>query len=194
MKTSTLLGSLALALAVFPAFGNTINLFVPSQVTQRSGDSSSNWGYLQNCSCFGGEWDVNAVNGKYYGNFISAGEFQLFGSQGNGYYTSGNFTAEYISPAAMNVQGTLSNIYLNPTTDVLRAAITGQLTNPYGYLANFSGTFVANLNPNGTLGNIHITTSNGPNLSFVPEPGTLAMVGTGLLGMFGAVRRRLQTD
>jgi len=192
VKTSTLLASIVLVFVVSPAFGNTINLFVPSQVTQRSGDSSSNWGYLQNCSCFGGEWDVNAVNGKYYGNFISAGEFQLFGSEGNGYYASGNFTAFYIQGPGDTVQGTLSNIYLNPTTDVLRASITGQISNPYGYLSGFSGTFVANLNPNGTLGNIHIATGNGPNASFVPEPGTLAMVGTGLLGMFGAVRRRLQ--
>jgi hypothetical protein len=89
-------------------------------------------------------------------------------------------------------RGTLSNAYFNSSTDVVTAAFDGQVVY-YGSSTSVSGTFVGDLNPNGTLGELHISTQNGPNINFAtPEPGTFAMMATGLCGLKGVVRRKLQ--
>jgi hypothetical protein len=189
MKTSWLLLSLFLALAVAPAFGNSVTLFAPGPLT--TGGLSSSWGNLANCSCFGGYWDRSAVNGKYYGDLISEGEFDLLGSEGGGHFAAGDFSAFYVGVGS--VVGTLSNVYFNSSTDVVTATFSGEVVYVYGASINVSGTFVADLNPNGTLGEMHISTQNGPNLNFAtPEPGTFAMMATGLCGLAGVVRRKLQ--
>jgi|HubBroStandDraft_1064217.scaffolds.fasta_scaffold30512_6 hypothetical protein len=70
MKTCSLLLCLFLALAVAPAFGNSVTLYAPAP---NSGGLSSDWGMIASCSCFGGYWQNSAVNGKYYGDLISQG-------------------------------------------------------------------------------------------------------------------------
>jgi PEP-CTERM motif len=187
MKTSSLFLSLFLALAAAPAFGNSVTLYAPAP---NSGGLSSDWGILASCSCFGGYWQNSAVNGKYYGDLISQGDFELLGSEGGGHYASGSFFALYVGVGT--VQGTLPNAYFNSSTDVVTAAFDGQVVY-YGSSTSVSGTFVGDLNPNGTLGELHISTQNGPNINFAtPEPGTFAMMATGLCGLIGVVRRKLQ--
>ncbi|MGD0757835.1 MAG: PEP-CTERM sorting domain-containing protein [Candidatus Sulfotelmatobacter sp.] len=189
MKTTLFCLSLFLALAAAPAFCNSVTLFAPGPVG--SAGLASNWGNLSTCSCFGGYWQRSAVNGKYYGDLISEGEFQLLGSEGGGHFASGNFSAFYVGIGT--VEGTLSNVYFNSSTDVVTATFSGDVLYVYGSSTSFSGTFVADLNPNGTLGEMHVSTQNGPNLNFAtPEPTTLTMVGTGLCGLIGVLRRKLQ--
>jgi hypothetical protein len=70
----------------------------------------------------------------------------------------------------IDLSGNLTHIYLNPKTDVLTAGFDGQY-------------FVAPLTH---VGQSYLTTQ-----SPVPEPGTLALVGTGLCVIAGMVRRKL---
>jgi hypothetical protein len=187
MKISSSFLSLFLALAAAPAFGNSVTLYAPAP---NSGGLSSDWGIIASCSCFGGYWQNSAVNGKYYGDLISQGDFELLGSEGGGHYASGGFFALYVGVGT--VQGTLSNAYFNSSTDVVTAAFDGQVVY-YGSSTSVSGRFVGDLNPNGTLGELHISTQNGPNTNFAtPEPGTFAMMATGLCGLIGVVRGKLQ--
>ena len=93
MKISSLLLSLFLALAVAPAFSNSVTLYAPAP---NSGGLSSDWGIIASWSCFGGYWQNSAVNGKYYGDLISQGDFELLGSEGGGHYASGSFFALYV--------------------------------------------------------------------------------------------------
>ena len=88
MKISSLLLSLFLALAVAPAFSNSVTLYAPAP---NSGGLSSDWGIIASWSCFGGYWQNSAVNGKYYGDLIGQGDFELLGSEGGGHYATGAF-------------------------------------------------------------------------------------------------------
>jgi hypothetical protein len=187
MKTTTSLIFLLLGLAVSPAFGNSIDLTGKGQAGSGACTAASPclFGYSQ-----------------YYlpnGNFVREGGFSILGSEGSGHYASGEVDAlSYVLQkggpfAAFSVNGTLSNVYFNSSTDVLTAAFNGTVGFVgFGY-TNITGTFQANLNPvNGTLGGAYIFTNQYQSVNMAPEPGTLALMGTGLCGILGTVRRKLK--
>jgi hypothetical protein len=99
-----------------------------------------------------------------------------------------------------NFEGAFSNAAFNSATDVLTAAFSGSEFNgttwvPFnGQLTetfNFNGGSVFSYNEDGNAYDFKSGTVTSATISTVPEPGSLVMFGTGLLGMAGVVRRKL---
>ena len=88
MKISSLFLSLCSALAVAPAFGKSVALYAAAP---NRGGLSRDCGIIASCSCCGGYRQNSAVNGKYYGDLIGQGDFELLGSEGGGHYATGAF-------------------------------------------------------------------------------------------------------
>ena len=103
--------------------------------------------------------------------------------------------------------GNLSNSVFNPNTDILTALFSGYEEsdkNGSWSFAYFSGVFTENINLTSSYGYAGYYTESYGNLgsgnlsgipdgvSPVPEPGTLLMLGTGLIGLGGAIRRKIK--
>ena len=132
-------------------------------------------------------------------------EFDLNGSQKSlaGWLHSYSATSE--------IDGTLSNGFFNTKTDVLHALFSGYSYNwSTGQYMPLFGTFVEHFNVNygppfsyafpmtcdgswqsGTLGKGYLFTRTSSGLT-TPEPGTLSLLATGLIGMVFGVRKEMR--
>jgi hypothetical protein len=127
-------------------------------------------------------------------NGTSGAEFDLSGSQKS---LAGWL---YSYSATSYIDGSLSNGFFNTKTDVLKAQFSGYSYNwSTGQFALFSGTFVEHFNINanygswqsGTLGNGYLITGTRGGLT-TPEPGTLSLLATGIIGMAFTVRKKVR--
>jgi hypothetical protein len=135
--------------------------------------------------------------GLVYGETYNSNGWNVFEAWGG--TTVGNITHfTNIYASIPDFSGTFSNATFNSHTDVLFALFVGsEFVN--GKWSPFSGHITETLNLNGgryTNGAPWSYTYQGgtvtsASISSVPEPGSLMLMGTGLVGIAGAIRRKL---
>jgi hypothetical protein len=120
------------------------------------------------------------------GTFASGGSFTIIGNGTNGIPNVTIFKGSFSGPVTWTL--------LPPQLDgshnyVLSGVISGTWYNGatvYGAITQLT------VNTKGYFGGSTLISSGDTNITTVPEPGTLALLGTGLLGLAGALHRKLK--
>jgi hypothetical protein len=118
------------------------------------------------------------------GTFAGGGSFSIMGNGTNGVPNGAIFTGTFSGPLTWSVV-TLANGTHNYT---LTGAVSGALGN--GFATN-GATIQLTINTGKGFFNGSTTISSGDTNIVVPEPGTLSLFGTGLIGLAGVIRRKL---
>ena len=133
---------------------------------------------------------TGAMNG---GTLAGGGSFSSVGSTfnviGKGNWAHGHNTAIFTGSFTGNIGWTLTNVSGQLRTYALQGAISGQLWDGRTVTGMTDQTIyiLNNQQFSEGRGHIHAGTTN----LTVPEPGTLGLLGTGLVGIAGMFRRKL---
>ena len=120
------------------------------------------------------------------GTFAAGGTFTITGNGMNGVPSGTLFTGTFSGPVTWTLV-TLANGTHNYT-------LTGSLSGWTGGGASTVGVTVQlTINTGKGFFNGSTTISSGDTSIVVPEPGSLGLLGTGLLGLAGVVRRKLKS-
>ncbi len=122
------------------------------------------------------------------GSFAAGGSFVIDGNGSNGLPSGAMFTGSFSGPVTWTMI-TLANGTHNYT-------LTGSLTGTWASGATVNGATVQltiNTGKGFFNGSTKISSGDTNIVTSVPEPGTLGLLGTGLVGLAGAVRRKLKS-
>jgi len=116
------------------------------------------------------------------GTFAAGGWFTITGSGSNGIPNGVIFTGSFSSPVTWTMV-TLSNGTHNYT-------LTGAVSGTMGSFSTVGATVQLTINTGKKFFSGSGTISSGDTSIVVPEPGTLGLLGTGLVGIAGLLRRK----
>lgn len=119
------------------------------------------------------------------GTFAAGGSFTIMGNGSNGVPNGVLFTGTFSEPVTWTLV-TLANGTHNYTLTGVIAGTTGS-----GYATN-GVTVQLTINTGRGFYNGSTTISSGDTAIVTPEPGSLTLMGTGLIGLAGMVRRKLK--
>ena len=119
------------------------------------------------------------------GTFAAGGTFTITGNGTNGIPNAILFSGTFVQP----VTWTLVTLADGTHNYVFTGVLSGTL---YGGSAANGVTVQLTINTGKGFFNGSTTISSGDTNIVIPEPGTLGMLGTGLIGVAGVVRRKLK--
>jgi PEP-CTERM motif len=126
------------------------------------------------------------------GTFLAGGSFTITGNGSNGMGAGVLFTGTFTGPVSwVGTFNAAGNHGLGAWTYVLTGTVSGKLSN--GSPARAGIMQVTFDVPKGEAFSRSVRLNQGVTTVTVPEPGTLGLLGTGLLGLAGLVRRKLKS-